>query len=144
MLNPKSSHQLSAVSNQLGHCLEPISKFHFLVIGSCVVIPAQAGIQFFRSFWMPAFAGMTVFPRESDFEIGSNIWRSNGCARRVRTFRAAGCALRAISINQLDESSRRLKPAATSRSLRGWMRGGSGVTGIVSYTICPSTAGMLR
>jgi hypothetical protein len=36
---------------------EPISKSQFLVIGSVVVIPAQAGIQLFRAFLDARFRG---------------------------------------------------------------------------------------
>ncbi len=71
--------RLTPQNDIVGQTLEPISKFHLFTIGPLVVIPAPHQVRgklrressFSGPFWMPAFASMTVFPREANFEIGS-------------------------------------------------------------------------
>ncbi len=47
--------------------LEPISKSHLFTIGPLVVIPAQAGIQFFRAFLDARFREHDSFSTGSQF-----------------------------------------------------------------------------
>jgi len=60
---------MESLSNQTFklNLLEPISKFPLRIIGSFVVIPAEAGIQCFRAFLDARFRGHDGFLTKNEF-----------------------------------------------------------------------------